>query len=277
MPSFSLLMELIVEEIEKAPLDASVAYRCDLCDYNPYQAWCKGNVARFHAALMKHKQTIRHKEAEAFARGEQPINVSKGGVVSATEPERPPHFYISKLETMIDKLEQRIDALNSAYDSSETSEEYNLNKFGSLVDDFRQKDSYGFHEKSGESVNPPTDAVLNRPIHYFQQPPTDAVLNRPTHYFQFKDTEIDALRRFGDGSCITNTNTLNAISRCLSWCEVMVKDEGRRERNRAYLTRTREMIKAICSLVAEGWKAEAEDYDVIGERLDSILEHDFSA
>ena len=254
-------MELIIEEIEKAPLDASVAYRCDLCDYNPYQAWCKGNIARFHAALMKHKQTIRHKEAEAFSRGEQPIHVSKEGVVSATEPERPPHFYITKLEKMIDKLEQRIDALNSAYDPSETSDEYNQNNLGSLVDDFRPDGSYGFHEKSGESVNPPTDAVLNR----------------PTHYFQFKDMEIDALRRFGDGSCITNTNTLNAISRCLSWCEVMVKDEGRRAKNIAYLTRTREMIKAICSLVAEGWKATEEDYDVIGERLDSILEHNWES
>jgi len=252
---FSVLMELIVEEIEKAPLDASVAYRCDLCDYNPYQAWCKGNIARFHGALMKHKQSRRHMEAEAFSRGEQPIHVSKEGVVSATEPERPPHFYITKLETMIDKLEQRIDALNNAYDPSETSEEYNLNNLGSLVDDFRPDGSYGFHEKSGESVNPPN-------------PP-----NPPT--FQFKEIEMDALRRFGDGSCITNTNTMNAISRCLSWCEVMVKDEGRRAKNIAYLTKTREMIKAICGLVAEGWRAEEEDYDVIGGRLDSIMEHDF--
>jgi hypothetical protein len=249
---FSLLMELIVEEIEKAPLDASVAYRCDLCDYNPYQAWCKGNIARFHGALMKHKQSRRHIEAEAFARGEQPIHVSKEGVVSATEPERPPHFYITKLETMIDKLEQRIDALNNAYDPSETSEEYNLNNLGSLVDDFRPDGSYWKTEKSGESVNPPN-------------PPS----------FQFKEIEMDALRRFGDGSCITNTNTMNAISRCLSWCEVMVKDEGRRAKNIAYLTKTREMIKAICGLVAEGWRAEEEDYDVIGERLDSIMEHDF--
>ena len=249
---FSVLMELIVEEIEKAPLDASVAYRCDLCDYNPYQAWCKGNIARFHAALMKHKQSRRHMEAEAFARGEQPIHVSKEGVVSATEPERPPHFYITKLETMIDKLEQRIDALNNAYEPSETSDEYNLNNLGSLVDDFRQNGSYGKTEKSGESVNPPN-------------PPS----------FQFKEIEMDALRRFGDGSCITNTNTLNAISRCLSWCEVMVKDEGRRAKNIAYLTKTREMIKAICGLVAEGWRAEEEDYDVIGERLDSIMEHNF--
>jgi hypothetical protein len=55
----------------------------------------------------------------------------------------------------------------------------------------------------------------------------------------------------------------------------MVKDEGRRAKNIAYLTKTREMIKAICGLVAEGWRAEEEDYDVIGERLDSIMEHDF--
>jgi hypothetical protein len=253
-------MELIVEEIEKAPLDASVAYRCDLCDYNPYQAWCKGNIARFHAALMKHKQSRRHIEAEAFARGEQPIHVSKEGVVSATEPERPPHFYISKLETMIDKLEQRIDALNNALSATETTDDDNLNYFGSLVDDSVQNESYGFYEKSGESVNPPTDVVLNR----------------PTTTFQFKDTELRAMRRFGDGSCITNTNTLNAVQRCLVWVEVCVKDEGRRERNVSYLTRTKEMIKNIVELVADGWKAEDEDYDEIGRRLDSITSHNWT-
>jgi len=251
-------MELIVEE---KPLDASVAYRCDLCNYNPYQAWCKGNIARFHAALMKHKQTIRHKEAEAFANGEQPITVSKVGKVG--EPERPPHFYITKLEKMIDTLEQRIDALNNVYDDVESVEEYNQEKFGSLVDRFRPNETYGKTEKSG-------DLVIASP------PSPPSVLNVATHTFQFKSMELDAMERFGDGSCITNTNTLNAIQRCLTWCEVYVKDEARRSRNVAFLTKTKDMIKALCGLVAEGWRAEAEDYDEIGGRLDGIMDHDWS-
>jgi len=254
-------MELVITE--KAD-DESVRYRCDLCDFNPYQAWCKGNVARFHAALMKHKQTRRHMEAEAFARGEQPVSISKEGVISADVPaERPPHFYISKLETMIDKLEQRIDALNSAYEPSEASSEDNLKKFGSLVDDFRQNDNSGFSRKSGDLV-------------ILAEPPS-AVLNVATIHFQFKEMELKALRKFGDGSCITNTNALNAVQRCLNWCEVYIKDEGRRSRNTAYLKKTMEMIKSLCALVAEGWRAEDEDYDAIGERLDTIMEHEWSA
>jgi hypothetical protein len=161
---------------------------------------------------------------------------------------------------MIDKLEQRIDALNNALSATETTDDDNLNYFGSLVDDSVQNESYGFYEKSGESVNPPTDVVLNR----------------PTTTFQFKDTELRAMRRFGDGSCITNTNTLNAVQRCLVWVEVCVKDEGRRERNVSYLTRTKEMIKNIVELVADGWKAEEEDYDEIGRRLDSITSHNWT-
>ena len=141
-------MELVITEKED---DVSVRYRCDICDYNPYQAWCKGNVARFHAALMKHKQSARHREAEAFARGEQPVSISKDGKVSADAPaERPPHFYISKLETMIDKLNDRIDALNHLYEGSETSEENNPEKFGSLVGDFRHKKHSWKRRKSGE-------------------------------------------------------------------------------------------------------------------------------
>lgn len=245
-------MELVITEKED---DVSVRYRCDLCDYNPYQAWCKGNVARFHAALMKHKQTARHREAEAFARGEQPVSISKEGKVSADAPaERPPHFYISKMEKMIDVLEQRIDALNSLYESSEASSEDNLKKFGSLVDDFPQNENSGKSPKSGDLV----------------------ILGATPKTFQFKELEIKALRKFGDGSCITNTNALNAVNRCMTWCEVYIKDEERRVRNVAYLKKTAEMIKALCALVAEGWRAEEEDYDAIGERLDSIMEHEWS-
>ena len=251
-------MELIITE---KPLDTSVAYRCDLCNYNPYQEWCKGNVARFHAALMKHKQTRRHMEAEAFANGEQPINIGKDGSLSGdAPPERPPHFYISKLETMIDKLEQRIDALNNAYETSETSSEDNLNNVGSLVADFRHNEQTSKREKSGELV-----IEEDRPI-----------LNVPTHTFQFKEIELKAMRKFGDGSCITNTNALNALVRCLNWCEVFIKDEGRRMSNVSYIRRTIEMTKQLCSLVAEGWRAEEEDYDAIGERMDNIMEHEFS-
>jgi hypothetical protein len=247
-------MELIIEE---KPLDASVAYRCDLCNYNPYQAWCKGNVARFHAALMKHKQTARHREAEAFAKGEQPVSIDKNGRLSGdAPPERPPHFYITKLETMIDKLEQRIDALNNAYEPSETSSEDNLNKFGSLVGDFRQNEQTSKSEKSGELVNA-------------------EVLNVATHTFQFKEMELKAMRKFGDGSCITNTNALNALIRCKNWCEVFIKDEVRRKKNISYIGRTIDMVKSLCSLIAEGWRAEDEDYDAIGERMDEIMEHEF--
>lgn len=251
-------MELVITE---KPDDNSVKFRCDLCDYNPYQAWCKGNTARFHSALMKHKQTIRHKEAEAFANGEQPITISKGGAVSADAPpsERPPHFYITKLEKMIDTLEQRIDALNSAYDPSDTTSEYNLNNLGSLVDVFPISGGFQKSEKSGDlvmDVGPP-------------------VLNVAIHTFQFKEAEMVAMERFGDGSCITNTNTLNAVQRCLTWCEVYIKDEERRDRNVAFLTRTKEAIKSVCQMVADGWRPERGDYDAVGERLDGIMGHDW--
>jgi hypothetical protein len=253
-------MELVVEE---KPLDASVAFRCDLCNYNPYQAWCKGNVARFHAALMKHKQTIRHKEAEAFAKGEQPISISKEGVVSANppNPDRPSHFYITKLEKMIDVLEQRIDALNGACGASETSDEYNQKKFGSLVGDFDFGEQTQKSQKSGELVN----STSHKPLNAASVP------------FQFKEVELRAMRKFGDGSCITNANTLNAIQRCLNWCEVCIKDEVRRERNVAYLTKTREMIKSVCAMIEDGWRADDDDYDEIGNRLDGIMEHPFYA
>lgn len=245
-------MELLIEEM---PVDNSVKFRCELCNFNPYQAWCKGSVARFHAALMKHKQSIRHKEAEAFANGEQPVSISKGGKVSA-DAERPPHFYISKLETMIDKLEQRIDALNSAYEPSEASVEDNLNNLGSLVGDLAYRNSFENSQKSGGSGG-------NENVH---QPQT----------FDFKEMELKAMRKFGDGSCITNTNTLNAVVRCLNWCEVYIKDDARRLRNVSYLKTTIESIKSLCSLIAEGWRAEEDDYDAIGGRLDNIMEHVFS-
>jgi len=248
-------MELIVEEM---PTDNSVKFKCDLCNFNPYQAWCKGSVARFHAALMKHKQSIRHKEAEAFSKGEQPVNISKGGKVSADAPstDRPPHFYISKLETMIDKLEQRIDALNSAYEPSEDSEGNNTNPV--VWEDIPpHRNSFGNGQKSGDLVEK---------VEKVHQP----------QIFDFKEIEKKAMRKFGDGSCITNTNTLNAVVRCLNWCEVYIKEDGRRARNTGYLKTTVDMIKSLCSLVAEGWRAEEEDYDAIGGRLDSIMEHQFS-
>ncbi len=256
-------MELVITEI---PDDVSVKYRCDLCDYNPYQAWCKGNVARFHAALMKHKQTRRHIEAEAFSRGEQPVSINKEGVVSADPPtERPPHFYISKLESMIDKLNDRIDALNNAYDDDDSASSNNQNSFGSLVDDFRQNESYENEQKNGESV------ILNVPIIQFQQPHEGELRSKAS--FQFKEAEYYAMEKFGDNSCITNTNTLNAVQRCLTWCDVMVKDEEKKARNVAYLSKTKDMIRSLCALMAEGWRADREDYDLIGVRLDNIMRH----
>jgi hypothetical protein len=208
---------------------------------------------------MKHKQSIRHKEAEAFANGEQPVNISKGGKVSAAVEERPPHFYISKLETMIDKLEQRIDALNSAYEPSEASVEDNLNNLGASVGDLAYRNSFGNSQKSGGSGGNEGNVDVHQP-----------------QTFDFKEMELKAMRKFGDGSCITNTNTLNAVVRCLNWCEVYIKDDARRLRNMSYLKTTIESIKSLCALIAEGWRAEDDDYDAIGGRLDNIMEHVFS-
>lgn len=271
-------MELVITEKED---DNSVKFRCDLCNYNPYQAWCKGNTARFHAALMKHKQTARHREAEAFARGEQPVSISKEGVVSSNNPEeRPPHFYISKLETMIDKLNDRIDALNNLYEGSEMSEENNPKKVGSLVGDFPPIDHFPENSKKWGLVGSLVDDFP--PIDHFPEnskkwgltvQPALKVADRP---FQFKEIELKALRKFGDGSFITNTNALNAVLRCMNWCEVFIKDKERRECNVLFLKRTADKIKAVCGLMAEGWRIDDDDVDEIGERLDEIIEYTFT-
>ena len=273
-------MELVITE--KAD-DNSVKFRCDLCDYNPYQAWCKGNTARFHAALMKHKQTARHREAEAFARGEQPVSISKGGVISADVPHPPTQpYYISKLENMIDKLEQRIDALNSAYEPSEASSEYNLNYLGSLVDDFRHKNNYEKSEKSGELGTPDIESRQSpvsssgvgasaTSIPQIPQKQRDVL-----YAFQFKGLEVEALRNYGDRSSITNTNALGAICRALSWVEVYERDEGRKEKSLAFLKKTRMMMEKLEAMKKEGWRIDDDDFNAIGERLDDILEYDFT-
>ena len=264
-------MELVITEKED---DNSVKFRCDLCDYNPYQAWCKGNTARFHAALMKHKQTARHREAEAFARGEQPVSISKDGKVSADAPKSQTQpFYISKLENMIDKLEQRINALNTAYEETETSSEYNPKYLGSLVDDFRQNESFGFYRKSGDLVISPTADIESR-----QSPVSISVKDaRDVLYaFYFKEAEVEALRNYGDRSSITNTNALGAVCRALSWVEVYEKDEGRREKSLAFLKKTRMMMEKLEAMKKEGWRIDDDDFNIIGERLDDILEYDFT-
>ena len=262
-------MELVITE--KAD-DNSVKFRCDLCDYNPYQAWCKGNTARFHAALMKHKQTARHREAEAFARGEQPVSISKGGVISADVPHPPTQpYYISKLENMIDKLEQRIDALNYAFEPSEASSEYNLNYLGSLVGDFRHTESFEKSEKIGDAGDAPPPDIESR------QSPVSIPLERDVLYaFQFKGLEVEALRNYGDRSSITNTNALGAVCRVLSWVEVYERDEGRKEKSLAFLKKTRMMMEKVDARKKEGWRVDDDDYDAIGERLDDILEYDFT-
>ena len=259
-------MELVITE--KAD-DNSVKFRCDLCDYNPYQAWCKGNTARFHAALMKHKQTARHREAEAFARGEQPVSISKGGVISADVPHPPTQpYYISKLENMIDKLEQRIDALNYAFEPSEASSEYNLNNLGSLVDDFRQNGFVQKSQKNGDLVISPTADIESR------QSPVS--IRDVLYAFQFKGLEVLALRNYGDRSSITNTNALGVVCRVLSWVEVYERDEGRKEKSLAFLKKTRMMMEKVDARKKEGWRVDDDDYDAIGERLDDILEYDFT-
>lgn len=88
---------LVVSEIG---LDPKTAYECRLCNFNPYQEWCKGNKARFQVALQKHLASQRHKLAEAIANGEElPIQPKGGG------------RYISQLEGMIDKLNDKIEEL----------------------------------------------------------------------------------------------------------------------------------------------------------------------
>lgn len=259
-------MELVITE--KAD-DNSVKFRCDLCDYNPYQAWCKGNTARFHAALMKHKQTTRHREAEAFARGEQPISISKGGVISANAPTSATQpFYISKLENMIDKLEQRIDALNSAFEETDTSSEYNLNYLGSLVDDFRQNGFVQKSQKNGDLVISPSADIESR------QSPVS--IRDVLYTYHFKEVEVLALRNYGDRSSITNTNALGAICRVLSWVEVYERDEGRKEKSLAFLKKTRMMMEKLEAMKKEGWRIDDDDFNAIGERLDDILEYDFT-
>ena len=261
-------MELVITEKED---DNSVKFRCDLCDYNPYQAWCKGNTARFHAALMKHKQTARHREAEAFARGEQPVSISKGGVISADVPHPPTQpYYISKLENMIDKLEQRIDALNSAFEETDTSSEYNLNNLGSLVDDFRQNGFVQKSQKNGDLVISPTADIESR------QSPVSIPQRDVLYAFQFKGLEVLALRNYGDRSSITNTNALGVVCRVLSWVEVYERDEGRKEKSLAFLKKTRMMMEKVDARKKEGWRVDDDDYDAIGERLDDILEYDFT-
>jgi tetrahydromethanopterin S-methyltransferase subunit G len=259
-------MELVITE--KAD-DNSVKFRCDLCDYNPYQAWCKGNTARFHAALMKHKQTTRHREAEAFARGEQPVSISKGGVISANAPTSATQpFYISKLENMIDKLEQRIDALNSAFEETDTSSEYNLNYLGSLVDDFRQNGFVQKSQKNGDLVISPSVDIESR------QSPVS--IRDVLYTYHFKEVEVLALRNYGDRSSITNTNALGAICRVLSWVEVYERDEGRKDKSLAFLKKTRMMMEKLEAMKKEGWRIDDDDFNAIGERLDDILEYDFT-
>ena len=178
--------------------------------------------------------------------------------------QNPYDTYVSRMEYLIDKLEQRIDALNNAYETSETSSEYNPNFTGSLVGDFRHNEQTSKSEKSGELVNEPYPPKKSLP--------TERIVV-PT--FQFKEIELKAMRKFGDGSCITNTNALNALIRCKNWCEVFIKDEVRRKKNVSYIGRTIDMVKSLCSLISEGWRAEDEDYDAIGERMDEIMEHEF--
>lgn len=88
-------------EVNEVAQDPKTAYECRLCNFNPYQEWCKGNKARFQVALQKHLASQRHKLAEALANGEElPAPLPKGS-----------GRYISQLESMIDKLNDKIEEL----------------------------------------------------------------------------------------------------------------------------------------------------------------------
>ena len=62
----------------------------------------------------------------------------------------------------------------------------------------------------------------------------------------------------------------------LSWVEVYERDEGRKEKSLAFLKKTRMMMEKVDARKKEGWRVDDDDYDAIGERLDDILEYDFT-
>jgi hypothetical protein len=181
---------------------------------------------------------------------------------------------------MIDKLEQRINALNSAYDDTETSSEYNPNYLGSLVGDFRPTDSFEKSEKTGDAsvkLGTTPEADIEWPHYEVSIPQKELKEQRDVLYaYHFKEMEVDALRNYGDRSSITNINALGAVCRLLSWMEVYEKDEGRREKGLAFLKKTRMMMEKLEAMKKEGWRIDDDDFNAIGERLDDILEYDFT-
>ena len=93
--------ENICLEVSEVAQDPKTAYECRLCNFNPYQEWCKGNKARFQVSLQKHLASQRHKLAEAIANGE----------ALPSPPPKGSGRYISQLEDMIDKLNDKIEEL----------------------------------------------------------------------------------------------------------------------------------------------------------------------
>jgi hypothetical protein len=71
-------------------------------------------------------------------------------------------------------------------------------------------------------------------------------------------------------------NALGAVCRLLSWVEVYERDEGRREKSLAFLKKTRMMMEKLEAMKKEGWRIDDDDFNTIGERLDDILEYDFT-
>lgn len=93
--------------------------------------------------------------------------------------------------------------------------------------------------------------------------------------FEFKETERKAICDYGNGSLITLTNINNALSRCLTWCEINMSGE-KKKKNVLYLSTTRDLVRNIADTITQGWEVEDEAYDDLEERLEHILKHQFS-
>lgn len=98
---------------------------------------------------------------------------------------------------------------------------------------------------------------------------------QPVKMFEFKEAERKAICEYDNGSIITLTNIMNAICRCLTWCNLNMSGE-KKKKNVLYLSTTRDLVRNIADTLSQGWEVEDEAYDDLEERLEHILKHQFS-
>ena len=98
---------------------------------------------------------------------------------------------------------------------------------------------------------------------------------QPLKIFEFKELERKAICEYDSGSVITLTNIMNAICRCLTWCNLNMTGE-KKKKNVLYLSTTRDLVRNIADTLSQGWEVEDEAYDDLEERLEHILKHQFS-